>query len=131
MFALYAQEDPRESKPCPFNLKIEATARRRCSEARRRTEAVVVMVEGANRVLRDYALPQALSITSSIVSLAIEANNCKLNPAWSGTNEHPSDNAQCASLQIRYEVRHYQAESGVCRRYLTVILFLLTEGQSQ
>ena len=33
------------------------------------------------RVLQDYALPQASGIASSIVSLAIEAHNFKLNPA--------------------------------------------------
>ena len=33
------------------------------------------MAEGDNRVLQDYALPQALGITSSIVSLTVEAND--------------------------------------------------------
>jgi len=41
----------------------------------------VVVAEGDNRVLQDYALSQASGITSSIVSPAIEANNFKLNPA--------------------------------------------------
>jgi len=34
-----------------------------------------------DRVLRDYSLPQASGITSSIVSPAVEANNFKLSPA--------------------------------------------------
>ena len=33
-----------------------------------------------NRVLRDYALPQASGITSSIVSPEVEANNFELSP---------------------------------------------------
>ena len=56
------------------------------------------MVEQDHRVLRDYALPQASGITSSIVSPAIEANNFELNPALIGFMERdqfggfPSDN---------------------------------------
>ena len=38
------------------------------------------MAEQGKRVLRDYALPQALGITS-IVSPAIEANKLELSPA--------------------------------------------------
>jgi len=34
-----------------------------------------------HRVLRDYALPQASGITSSIVSPTVEANNFELSPA--------------------------------------------------
>jgi len=56
------------------------------------------MAEQDHRVLRDYALPQASGITSSIVSPAIEANNFELNPALIGFMERdqfggfPSDN---------------------------------------
>jgi len=64
----------------PFNPKIEAIARQRCSEARRRKLAVVAMAEGDNGALWDYALPQAFGITFSIVSLVIEANNFELSP---------------------------------------------------
>jgi len=64
-----------------FDPEIEAATRHRCSEARRRKEATAVMVEREKRVLQDYALPQASSITSSIISPMIEADNFKLNPA--------------------------------------------------
>ena len=37
------------------------------------------MAEGDYRVLRDYALPQASGITSSIVNPTVEANNFELN----------------------------------------------------
>ena len=52
-----------------------------------------------NRVLRDYALPQALGVTSSIVSPAVEANNFELRPALISFmereqfGEHPSENS--------------------------------------
>ena len=39
------------------------------------------MAEGNPRVLRDYVLPQATALTSSIVNLAVEANNFELRPA--------------------------------------------------
>ena len=39
------------------------------------------MAEGNPRVLRDYVLPQATTLTSSIVNLAVEANNFELRPA--------------------------------------------------
>jgi len=51
-----------------------------------------------NRVLRDYALPQALGITSSIVSPLVEVNNFELSPMLITFVEqdqfcgHPSDN---------------------------------------
>jgi len=38
------------------------------------------MAQEDNRVLRDYAMPQASGFTSSIVSPTIEANNFELNP---------------------------------------------------
>jgi len=56
------------------------------------------MAEGDNRVLREYALPQALGITSSIITPAIKANNFGLNPVlitsveWELFSEYPSDN---------------------------------------
>ena len=56
------------------------------------------MAEQNHRVLRDYALPQASGITSSIVSPAIEANNFELSPALITFVEreqfggHPSEN---------------------------------------
>jgi len=49
-------------------------------------------------VLRNYALPQAPGITSSIVNPTVEANNFKLSPAliifmeWDQFGGHPSDN---------------------------------------
>jgi len=49
-------------------------------------------------VLRDYALPQASGITSSIVSPVVEANNFELSPAlisfmeWEQFGGHPSEN---------------------------------------
>jgi len=78
---------------------IEAAALRRSREARRKKRAEVSMAED-NRVLRDYALSQALGVTSSIVSLAIEANNFKLSRTLISFVErereqfagHPSEN---------------------------------------
>jgi len=40
-----------------------------------------MMAEQGQRVLRDYALPQASGITTNIASPAIEANNFELSPA--------------------------------------------------
>jgi len=66
-------------------------------------------------VLRDYALPHASRITSSIVSPAVEANNFKLSPALISFVEreqfagHPSKNpnahlrkflAKCDTIKI-------------------------------
>ena len=68
-----------------------------------------------HRVLRDYALPRASGITSSIVSPAVEANNFKLSPAlisfveWEQFTGHPSENhnthlrkflAKCDTIKI-------------------------------
>jgi len=64
----------------PFDPEIEAAARRQGAEARRRKKQVVI-AHADNRVLRDYTLPQASSITSSIVSSVVEANNFELNPS--------------------------------------------------
>jgi len=65
----------------PFDPEIEAPARRRGKEAGTKKRTEVATAEGDNRVLRDYTLPQALGITSSIVSPIVEANNFKLSPA--------------------------------------------------
>ena len=66
-------------------------------------------------MLRDYALPQASSITSSIVSPAVEANNFELSPTLISFVErerftgHPSENpnahlpkffAKCDTINI-------------------------------
>ena len=66
-------------------------------------------------MLRDYALPQASSVTSSIVSPAVEANNFELNPTLISFVErgqfagHPSENpnahlckflAKCDTIKI-------------------------------
>jgi len=53
-------------------------ARRR---SKKEEEAEIAMVEGDNRGLQDYALPQALGITSSIVSPVVEKNNFELSPS--------------------------------------------------
>ena len=70
----------RDQPLAPFDPEIEATVRRQ-SGARKRQQAQVLMAEQNHRVLRDYALPQASGVTSSIVSPAIEANNFELSPA--------------------------------------------------
>jgi len=44
----------------------------------RRKKEVPMMAQEDNRVLRDYALPQASGVTSSIVSPVIKANNFEL-----------------------------------------------------
>jgi len=54
----------------PFDPKIEAVACRQGGEARRKKRAEVTLAE-----LRDFALPQASGITSSIVSPTVEAND--------------------------------------------------------
>ena len=65
----------------PFDHGIEAAACRQGREGRRKKRAEVAMAKGDHRVLRDYAFPQASSITSSIINPTIEANNFELNPA--------------------------------------------------
>jgi len=81
----------------PFNPEIEAAARRQGREARRKKRVEVTMAED-HGVICDYALPQALGITSSIVSPTVEANNFALNPALISFVEreqfgrHPSEN---------------------------------------
>ena len=81
----------------PFDPEIEAAARRRSREARRKKRAEVSMADD-HRVLRDYALPQASGTTPSIVSPAVEANNFELSPALISFVErerfagHPSEN---------------------------------------
>ena len=98
----------------PFDPEIEAAARRRNSEARRKRQAEANMAQD-NRVLRDYILPQAAGVTSSIVSPAVEANNFELSPALISFVEreqfagHPSENpnahirrflAKCDTIKI-------------------------------
>jgi len=68
-----------------------------------------------HRMLRDYALPQATGITSSIVSLTVDANNFELSPALISFVEreqfsgHPYENlnaylhkflAKCDTIKI-------------------------------
>ena len=65
----------------PLDPEIEAAARRRSGEARRRKRTEAAMVGQEQRVLHDYALPQASGITSSIVNPIVKANNFKFNPA--------------------------------------------------
>ena len=98
----------------PFDPKIEAAARRQSREARRKKRAEVTMIED-QRVLRDYALPQASGITSFIVSPAVEANTFELSPELISFVEreqfdgHPSENpnahlrkflAKCNTIKI-------------------------------
>ena len=94
---------------------MEAAARRHSDEARRRKKAEAVMAGQDLRVLRDYALPQALGITSCIVNPTAEADNFELSPALITFEErdqfgrHPADNpnahlykflAQCDTIKI-------------------------------
>ena len=93
---------------------IEAAARRRSREARKRKRVEALMAKD-NRVLRDYALPQASGVTSSIVSPVVEANNFELSPTLISFVEqeqfggHPSENpnahlhkflAKCDTIKI-------------------------------
>ena len=107
--------------------EIEATARRQ-SGARKRHQVQVIMAEQDHRVLRDYALPQASGITSSIVSPAVEANNFELSPSLISFVEreqfsgHPSENpnthlrkflAKCNTIKL----------NGVCTDAIRLLLF--------
>jgi len=98
----------------PLHPEIEAAARRRSREARRKKRAEALMTED-NRVLRDYALPQASGVTSSIVSPTVKVNNFELSPALLSFVEqeqftgHPAENpnahlrkflAKCDTIQI-------------------------------
>jgi len=98
----------------PFDPEIEAAARRRGREVRRKKRSEVTMAED-HRVLCDYALPQGSGITSSIVSPAVEANNFELSLALISFVEreqfggHPSENpnahlrkflAKCDTIKI-------------------------------
>jgi len=51
--------------------------------SKEKEKIIVVMAEGDDRMLQDYALPKASGITSSIVRPTIEANNF---PAQPGTH---------------------------------------------
>ena len=70
----------RDQPLAPFDPEIEATARRQ-SGARKRQQVQTEMADGNQRVLRDYVIPQATGLASSIVNPAIEANNFELRPA--------------------------------------------------
>jgi len=100
--------------PVPFDPEIEAAARRLSRQARRKKHTKAPMAED-NRVLRDYVLPQASGITSSIVSPEVEANNFELSPTLISFVEreqftgHPSENpnthlrkflAKCDTIKI-------------------------------
>jgi len=88
----------RDQDLIPLDPEIEAAARRRSREVRRRKKEAAVMAQEDNRVLQDYALPQASGVTSSNVSPTIEANNLELNPGLISFVErdqfggYPSDN---------------------------------------
>ena len=81
----------------PFDLEIEATARKQSGETRKK-KAEITMAGRDLRVSWDYILPQAYGVTSSIISLTIKANNFKLCPALATFMEgdqfggHPPEN---------------------------------------
>jgi len=78
--------------------EVEAAARQHSEEARKRKKTEASMAAPDPRGLRDYALPQASGITSSIVNPTVEANHFELSPALITFVEqdnfggHPSDN---------------------------------------
>jgi len=67
-----------------------------------------------NQVLRDYTLPQASNITSSIKNPIVKANNFELSPVhylrragpvrWTSLGQ-----PQCTSSQVPCEIWHHQA----------------------
>jgi len=65
----------------PFDLEIEAAARRQSGARKRQLQQDSTMAERNPRVLWDYVLSQATGLTFSIVNPAIEANNFELRPA--------------------------------------------------
>jgi len=73
-------------------------------EARRSKKAEAAMAGQGQRVLCNYALPQASGITSFIVNPTVEANNFEFSPAlitfmeWDQLGNHPSDNP---NVQLR------------------------------
>ena len=69
----------RDQPLIPFDPEIEATALRQ-NRARKRQQQIA-MAARDTRVLRDYVLPQATGLTSSIVNPAVEVNNFELRPA--------------------------------------------------
>jgi len=79
------------------------------------------MAEGDNRLLQDYALPQASGITSSIVSHAVEANNFELSPTLNffygagAIRWTPLRKPQCAPSSVPCKVQHHQTQQGVHR----------------
>ena len=64
----------RDQDLIPLDPEIEAATRRRSGEARRK-KVEAAMAGQDQRVLCNYALPQASSIASSIVNPTVEANN--------------------------------------------------------
>jgi len=110
----------------PLDPEIEAAARRRSREVRRKKRAEALMAED-NRVLRDYALPQASGVTSSIVSPTVEANNFELSSAlisFVGREQfagHPSENPNAhlrKFLAKYYTIKINGASSDAIRLWL-------------
>ena len=64
----------------PLDPKTEATTRKQRDARRRKKKKEAVMAGRDNRVLREYALLQMTSVTSSIASLAIKVHNFELWP---------------------------------------------------
>jgi len=121
----------------PLDPAIEAAAPRQSGEARRRKKVEAAMAGQDQRVLRDYALPHTLGITSSIVNPTVEANNFELSPALITFVEHrpiwrpPLGQPQRASSQTPREGRYHQDQRGVRKGNSPTALPFLTEGQGQ